>query len=105
MALGDPLVFPLPALVLPADLATRLSVIEAQQREILDLLRKRTPKQGAKLTYTPRQLAKKINRSYRWVVDRCAAGVIPTTTRRAPYLIPMAEADEMFSTGKTIFSR
>lgn len=81
------------------DIAARLDRIETA------LAARPVTAKPVQLTYTPRQLAEKINRSYRWVIQRCAAGVIPTTTRKAPYLIPVGAADAMFSQGKSILNR
>jgi hypothetical protein len=82
-----------------AEISARLARIEAELKA-RPLAEQDAP---SPLSYTPRQLAKRIGRSYRWVVDRCAAGVIPTTSKRAPYLIPAGAADAMFSKGKGIF--
>lgn len=50
-------------------------------------------------SYTPKEFAKLVGRSYRWTVDRCAARTIRTVSRTRPYLIPASEV-ERFSTGQ-----
>jgi hypothetical protein len=76
------------------DIAARLDRIEAT------LKTQPAPiKSDVRLTYKPEELAQKLGRSYRWVLDRCRAGTIPTTTRRPPYLIPASAAEEIFSKG------
>lgn len=50
-------------------------------------------------SYTPREFAKLVGRSYRWTVDRCAARTIRTVRVGGAYLIPASEV-ERFSTGQ-----
>jgi excisionase family DNA binding protein len=50
-------------------------------------------------SYTPREFAKLVGRSYRWTVDRCAARTIRTVRTGGAYLIPASEV-ERFRTGQ-----
>lgn len=52
----------------------------------------------ARASYTPKEFAVLIGRSYRWTVDQCAAHTIRTVRRRGAYLIPASEVHR-FSTG------
>ena len=56
----------------------------------------RTP---ARASYTPKEFAKLVGRSYRWTVDQCAARTIRTVRRGGAYLIPASEVVR-FSTGQ-----
>lgn len=69
-------------------LASRLDRIE----------RALTGSPSARASYTPREFAKLVGRSYRWTVDRCAARTIRTLRVGGAYLIPASEV-ERFSTG------
>jgi hypothetical protein len=51
-----------------------------------------------RLSYSPKEFAALIGRSYRWTVDQCAARTIRTVRRGGAYLIPASEV-ERFSTG------
>lgn len=55
-------------------------------------------KQPARASYTPKEFAKLVGRSYRWTVDRCAARTIRTVRSGGAYLIPASEV-ERFSKG------
>ena len=56
------------------------------------------PVAPSRVSYSPKEFAKLIGRSYRWTVDQCAARTIRTIRRGGAYLIPMSEV-ERFSTG------
>ena len=53
----------------------------------------------ARASYTPKEFAQLVGRSYRWTVDRCAARTIRTVRSGGAYLIPASEL-ERFSTGQ-----
>ena len=77
---------------MPATLETiadRLSRIE-------EMLAIRRP---VRASYTPKEFAQLIGRSYRWTVDRCAARTIRTVRSGGAYLIPASEV-QRFSTGQ-----
>lgn len=50
-------------------------------------------------SYTPREFAKLVGRSYRWTVNKCAARTIRTVGTGGAYLIPASEV-ERFTTGQ-----
>lgn len=50
-------------------------------------------------SYTPKEFARLVGRSYRWTVDRCAARTIRTVKVGGAYLIPAAEL-QRFMTGR-----
>lgn len=50
-------------------------------------------------SYTPKEFAQLVGRSYRWTVDRCAARTIRTVRSGGAYLIPSSEV-QRFSTGQ-----
>jgi hypothetical protein len=52
----------------------------------------------ARASYTPKEFAALIGRSYRWTVDQCAARTIRTIRHGGAYLIPASEVHR-FSTG------
>ena len=56
-------------------------------------------KGSARASYTPKEFAQLVGRSYRWTVDRCAARTIRTVRSGGAYLIPASEL-ERFSTGQ-----
>lgn len=50
-------------------------------------------------SYTPKEFAKLVGRSYRWTVNQCAARTIRTVRTGGAYLIPASEV-ERFCTGQ-----
>jgi excisionase family DNA binding protein len=60
---------------------------------------------SVRASYTPREFAELVGRSYRWTVDRCAARTIRTVKVGGAYLIPASEV-ERFRTGeRTVLER
>lgn len=73
-----------------------LESLAARLERIERALSSRIP---VRVSYTPREFAKLVGRSYRWTVDRCAARTIRTVRVGGAYLIPASEV-ERFSTGQ-----
>jgi len=74
-----------------------LESIEARLERIERALGAR-PLVSSRASYSPKEFAALIGRSYRWTVDQCAARTIRTVRRGGAYLIPACEVVR-FSTG------
>ncbi|MDQ5979433.1 MAG: Helix-turn-helix domain [Verrucomicrobiota bacterium] len=77
-------------------MSVTLETIAARLERIEQALSMQAP---ARVSYTPKEFAKLVGRSYRWTVDRCAARVIRTVRVGGAYLIPASEL-ERFSNGQ-----
>lgn len=73
-----------------------LETLAARLERIEQALAMRMP---VRASYTPREFAKLVGRSYRWTVNQCAARTIRTVRTGGAYLIPASEV-ERFSTGR-----
>lgn len=78
---------------MPATLESIEARLERIERALGD--RSSAPNRAS---YTPKEFAALIGRSYRWTVDQCAARTIRTVRRGGAYLIPASEVVR-FSTG------
>jgi len=88
---------PATAPVIPAELVAKLAVVEAQQKEILHLLRGGA---AMRVSYTPKEFGALIGRSTRWVQEQVEIGMIARVKRfRNATLIPASEV-ERFRTGR-----
>jgi excisionase family DNA binding protein len=77
-------------------MAATLEIIAARLERIEKVLSLQVP---ARASYTPKEFARLVGRSYRWTVDRCAARTIRTIRTGGAYLIPASEL-ERFSIGR-----
>ena len=83
------------------ELAQRLAVVEAQQKEILHLLRGGA---AMRVSYTPKEFAALIGRSTRWVQEQVEIGMIARVKRlKHTILIPASEV-EHFRSGRAALS-
>jgi excisionase family DNA binding protein len=73
-----------------------LEIIAAKLERIENALLGTAP---VRASYTPKEFAKLVGRSYRWTVNQCAARTIRTVKTGGAYLIPASEV-ERFSTGR-----
>jgi hypothetical protein len=88
---------PAPAAAIPAELVAKLAEIDAQQREILHLLRGGA---AMRVSYTPKEFAALIGRSTRWVQEQVEIGCIARVRGlKSTVLIPSSEI-EHFRTGR-----
>lgn len=79
------------------ELAQKLAIVEAQQKEILHLLRGGA---AMRVSYTPKEFAALIGRSTRWVQEQVEIGTIARVKRlKGTILIPASEV-EHFRTGR-----
>lgn len=73
------------------DLAAKLADIEAQQREILHLLRGGA---AMRVSYTPKEFAQLIGRSARWVQEQVEIGAVARVRGlKSTILIPSSEIE------------
>ena len=73
------------------ELAAKLDAVEAQQKEILRLLRGGA---AMRVSYTPKQFAPLIGRSTRWVQEQVEIGMIARVKRfKDSILIPASELE------------
>lgn len=75
------------------------ATLEALAERLERIERALKVRRPGRASYTPREFAKLVGRSYRWTVDRCAARTIRTVRIGGAYLIPASEV-ERFSTGQ-----
>jgi hypothetical protein len=73
------------------ELADKLATVEAQQKEILHLLRGGA---AMRVSYTPKEFGKLIGRSARWVQEQVEIGTIARVKRlKNTTLIPASEVE------------
>ena len=75
-----------------------LEAISARLERIEHALSLQAPS-PTRASYTPKEFAQLVGRSYRWTVNQCAARTIRTVRTGGAYLIPASEL-QRFMTGR-----
>jgi len=81
-----------------------LETLEVRLERIERALAKVAPV-PSRISYTPKEFAALIGRSYRWTVDQCAARTIRTVRQGGAYLIPASELDRFGSGQQAVTDR